>query len=234
MLGQCIQDFTSSYGLPISLLLAGLYGGFFHCTIMCSPFVIGQVDRQKVNTFFSNLLIAYHLGRMTTYVFLAILVSAIINLAFVYSETKDFISAFILMFAGFIFIVSAFPKLLEIFPWVLKIKVGVPYKYIGNHVGRASKIRGFVGRYFMGILLGFIPCGLVVSALMASATAPTVFQSAIAMAAFAIGTMPALFMVSIGGHAFRTRFPRASMYVSRGGMVVSGIWLFALAGTMFF
>tara|TARA_R110002095_G_scaffold211534_1_gene199793 strand:- start:2972 stop:3679 length:708 start_codon:yes stop_codon:yes gene_type:complete len=234
LLGQCIQDFTSSYGLPFSLFLAGLVGGVSHCAWMCSPFVVAQTNHQARQSFASKLLLPYHFGRMTTYVFLAIMVSSVINLVFVFSNLKLLISAPLLMTAGFIFIVSAFPKLLEIFPWVLKIKAGVPYKYIRGLISKTSHIKGMTGRYFLGILLGFMPCGLVVSALLASATAPSVFQSALAMGAFALGTIPALLMVSLGGYAFKYKYPKASIYVSRGGMVVSAIWLFTLAGTMIF
>ncbi len=235
MLGQCIQNFTVSYGLPFSLFLAGLYGGFAHCTFMCSSFVLAQTDKITIkDKLLSNMLLPYHLGRMTTYVFLAILVNMFINLAFVHSDLKTMVSVPLLLCAGLIFIVSAFPKLLYIFPWVSRIKAGVPYKYLSPYITKVSRLKGHGGRYVLGVLLGFIPCGLVVSALMASATAPNVLQSALAMGAFTLGTMPALMMVSLGGNAFSHRFPKARSVLTRGGMIVSGIWLFALAGIMIF
>ncbi len=236
MLGQCIESFTSSYGLPASLFVGGLVGGFSHCTWMCGSFVIAQAGNgdgslnSKIN---ASLLIPYHLGRMTAYVIIAILISSIFNLAFIFSDLKVIISALLLVTAGLIFLVSAFPKLSNIFPWVLKIKIGVPYKYIRGFVSKLSGGSGALWRYFIGFLLGFMPCGLVISALMASASAPSVFQSAVAMVAFTIGTIPALIMVAFGGQGFKYKYPRASVYFSRGGMIVSSIWLFALAGMMF-
>lgn len=231
MLAQCLENFTSSYGLPFSLFLGGLVGGFTHCSWMCSPFVVAQ-GQQK--TFRGQLLIPYHLGRMTTYVFLAVIFSTVINLAFVFSDLKLMVTAPLLGIAGFVFIVSAFPKLLEIFPWVLRIKLGIPYSYIQGYVAKVSRIKGSVGRYGLGVLLGFMPCGLVISALMASASAPTVMQSAFAMSAFTLGTIPALALVSLGGVAFKYKYPVMSKYLFKGGMVVSGLWLFTLAGTMVF
>lgn len=239
MLGQCLENFTLYYGLPFSLFLAGLYGGFSHCALMCSPFVVAQVNNrateknilQKIK---SNMLLPYHFGRMTTYVVLAIVVSSIINLAFVHSELKTIISAPLLASAGLIFIVSAFPSLNAAFPWVSKIKAGVPYRYLKRLISRASTMHGHAGRYILGVLLGFMPCGLVVSALMASATAPNVLGSALAMASFTVGTMPALFIVALGGQAFTHRFPKLRIGLARGGMIVSGIWLFTLAGMMIF
>ena len=210
-------------------------GGFSHCTWMCAPFVLAQTDdKPTFRKFSANLLLPYHFGRMTTYVLLAILVSSVINLAFVFSDMKSLIAVPLLIIAGLIFMVSAFPRLAEIFPWVMRVQAGVPYKYISNFVSKASQYKGFGGRYLLGVLLGFMPCGLVVSALMASATAPNVYLSALAMGAFTLGTVPALMMVAFGGQAFKYKYPKMSAYLSRGGMVISSIWLFALAGMMIF
>ncbi len=114
----------------------------------------------------------------------------------------------------------------------MRARLGVPYKWIQFFITRLKKRQNALGRYILGVLLGFMPCGLVVSALMASASAPTVFESATAMAAFTIGTIPALIMVAFGGKAISMKYPKATHFVSRGGMVVSAVWLFTLAGSL--
>lgn len=230
---QCVHDITTSYGLVISLLLAGLVGGATHCVGMCSPFVLAQVgEDQKLQKLGSYLLLPYHLGRMTTYVVLGMLLNSVINLAFLFSNTKVFIAVPMLVLAGIIFLVSAFPRLSILFPWVNTIRVSAPYTVISRLSARLMNNPNIVGRYGLGVLLGFMPCGLVLSALMASATAPTVFQAGFAMTAFTVGTMPALIMVAFGGHALRFKYPNVAKRVSQGAMVASGVWLFALAGTM--
>ncbi len=239
MLGQCLTDFTTSYGLPFSLFLGGLVGGFSHCAWMCAPFVLAQNDDGPndgvgLRKMKSALLLPYHLGRMTTYVMLAVLVSAVINLAFVFSDLKLLISAPLLVLAGVMFLVSAFPNLSRVFPWVAKVQLAVPYRWISRPVAKLTQSSHVLARYGLGLLLGFMPCALVVSALMASATASNVWASAAAMGAFTLGTMPALMIVSFGGLAFKNKYPKANIYVSRGGMVVSSLWLFVLAGTMVF
>ncbi len=235
MLGQCLTEITTSYGLPISLFLGGLVGGFSHCAWMCAPFVLAQSEgRADIHKLKSALLLPYHLGRMTTYVVLAILVSSVINLAFVFSDLKALISAPLLMLAGVVFLVTAFPRLSTVFPWASKLQMAVPYQWISRPISKLSRHSHFMARYGLGVLLGFMPCGLVVSALMASATASNVWAAGMAMAAFTVGTVPALLMVSFGGQAFKQKYPKVSWYVSRGGMVVSSFWLFMLAGTMVF
>lgn len=232
-IGQCIHDAVVSHGLMISLFLAGIVGGFTHCAGMCSPFVLAQVNNQPhVQKLSSSLLLPYHLGRMTTYVTLAVLVNSIINLTFVFSDLKTLITAPMLILAGIIFLVSAFPRLSVLFPWAASIQIAAPYKFIARSSSKLMNNSNILKRYLLGILLGFMPCGLVVSALLASATAPSTLQAALAMGAFTIGTMPALIIVAFGGQIFKQKYPNASAYAMKGAMVISGMWLFALAGQM--
>lgn len=232
---QCVHDFSISYGLVFSLFLAGLVGGFTHCAGMCSPFILAQVNSepslQKVP---SSLLLPYHFGRMTTYVLLGVLVHSVINVAFVFSGMRALITAPILMLAGVLFIVSAFPQALNIFPWVAKVRIQTPYKLIEKLSSNLMGGTGVINRYGLGILLGFMPCGLVVSALLATSTASSVGQAALAMTSFAVGTMPALVLIGLGGRALTSRYPNASARLSKSATVISGLWLFALACMMFF
>lgn len=231
-IGQCIHDIAVSHGLIISLFLAGLVGGFTHCSGMCSPFVLAQTG--NITRLKDSLLLPYHLGRMTTYVMLAILVSSLINLAFVFSDLKAIIAAPMLILAAIIFLVSAFPRLITVFPWIEHFRIAAPYKFITKFSGQLMNNPNALKRYGLGVLLGFMPCGLVISALLASATASNVLQAALAMGAFAAGTVPALVLVAFIGHTVKTKYPKASVRITQGAMVISSFWLFALAGAMIF
>lgn len=233
IIAQCVHDITTSYGLGLSLFLAGLVGGATHCVGMCSPFVLAQTDASSAPTIQrlrSALLLPYHLGRMTTYVALAVLVNGTIGLVFVFSDLKSFIAAPMLFLAGLIFIVSAFPRLMTIFPWVTNIKISFLYKTITSLSARLMGNMTILKRYILGVLLGFMPCGLVISALLASATAPNMLQAAGAMVAFTLGTIPALIFVAFGGQEVKNKHPKIAQRLSQGAMTISGIWLFVLAG----
>lgn len=230
---QCFHDITLSHGLVLSLFLAGLVGSFTHCAGMCSPFILAQTDNNpKIHKLGAALLLPYHLGRITTYVVLAILISSLINMAFVFSDIKTLIAVPMLVLAAVIFLISAFPGLSAIFPWATRIQIAVPYKFMTRLSSRLMTNPNILKRYGLGILLGFMPCGLVISALLASATASNVLHAALTMMAFGLGTMPALVLVAFGGQALKSKFPRASVRISQGAMVISSLWLFALAGIM--
>lgn len=232
-LAQCISGFTVSYGLPVSLFLAGLVGGVTHCAGMCSPFVLAQVNGCKeLKKLSSYLLLPYHLGRMTTYVVLAVVFSGLINLAFLFSEAKILLTAPLLIVAGIMFFVTAFPALAEVFPWVIKLQNARPFAGVSRLSGKMMDNPGVLRRYILGVLLGFMPCGLVVSAVMAASSAATPLHAALAMAAFTLGTMPALILVAFGGGALQYKYPRLCAHLSKGALIISSLWLFALAGTM--
>ncbi len=233
--GECLHGIATSYGRAVSLFLGGLMGGFPHCAGMCSPFVLAQAGSDfSVRKLSTSLLLPYHLGRMTTYVALAVLVSSFVNLAFVFSDLKSLIAVPMLVTAGVIFMVSIFPRTSALFPWIGKIHWNAPFTIVGKFMPKFINRDNIFFRYALGILLGFMPCGLVIAALMASATAPTVLQAALAMAAFTVGTMPALLLVGLGGGAIKKKFPKAARRFSEVAMAISSIWLFVIAGIMIF
>jgi len=233
--GECLHGIATSYGLAVSLFLGGLTGGFTHCAGMCSPFVLAQAGTDfSIRKLGSALLLPYHLGRMTTYVGLAALVSSFVNLAFVFSNLKSLIAAPLLVTAGVIFMVSIFPRMSALFPWIGRIHWNAPFAIMGKTMPKLMAHDHPFSRYVLGILLGFMPCGLVIAALMASATAPTVLHAALAMAAFTAGTMPALIVVGLGGGALKKKFPKAARRFSEVAMAISSVWLFVIAGMMIF
>ncbi len=228
--GSCLHGIGLSRGLYVSLFSAGLVGGFTHCASMCGPFVLSQTG--SVSKISDSFLIPYHLGRITTYTAMAVVLSGLLNTAFLFLPIRAFVVAPILMLAGVIFLVTAFPALAQIFPWAGRLAMSVPYQWLHKAVQKLSHEGTHLKRYGMGVLLGFMPCGMIVSALMAASTAPTAWESGIAMVSFGAGTMPGLVSVALGGYAINQRFPLAMARIKKGMMVWSAIWLFAMAGFM--
>ncbi|MCB9964875.1 MAG: sulfite exporter TauE/SafE family protein [Rhodospirillales bacterium] len=228
----CLHDISLSYGLPLSLFLAGLVGGMTHCVAMCGPFVLSQTG--KVEKIGQAFLLPYHLGRLTTYTILAVLLGSVLNAAFLFLPVRTLIVVPILCLAGILFIVSAFPSLMRLFPWATRLggRALIPYQSMARSVAFLSQNPSGIKKFLMGIILGFMPCGLVLSALMAASTAENGLSAGLAMAAFGVGTMPALMATGLGGGFLKTKFPVTMQRVTQVFMVWSGLWLFALAGMM--
>lgn len=172
----------------------------------------------------------YHLGRATTYIALAVLFSGILNLAFLFAPIKAFVAAPLLMIAGVLFLVSAFPSLSTLFPWAHRIHLPLPVQTLSAAIGHAMKKEDAAHRYILGVLLGFMPCGLLIAALMAASTLSNPVQAAFAMAAFAAGTVPSLFAVAACGHTVRALYPKNFSKMRQVFLALSAAWVFILAG----
>lgn len=222
--------------LLAALALAGLAGGLMHCAPMCGVFVLAQVDARLTRVpvasmseamrLRAGLLPGYHLGRIATYAALGA-VAGLIGQGFGDSlAAVDRLrgwAAVPLGLAGLVLLASAGmrlgllgqPNRPALFP-----AGAVPGS--GRH-GRAPGVAGFASRLLTrirpwlagggcrgvgtGLVLGFLPCGLVYAALAAALAAGRPLAGALAMVAFGLGTIPALGVVGVGGQALLRRHP---------------------------
>ncbi len=221
--------------MAVSLLTAGLFGGFTHCAGMCGPFVMAQLGGKggmqttALTRITGAALLPYHLGRMTTYVSLGVIFNLFFH-ALPASPVRTALSTALLLTAAVVFLSIAIPRLGAVFPWAMQLRLPMPSKL----VTRISAPLMSKHHYLLGVLLGFLPCGLVTAALLAVSTAANPLQAATGMAAFAAGTFPALFLVGLGGESIRARWPRFAQLAGAAAMVFSSLSLIGMAGTMIF
>lgn len=227
-MANCLEGVSLSHGLMASLFIAGLMSGFTHCIAMCGPFVISQTE--KMEKLSDAALLPYHLGRLTTYTVMAVLLYSVLNLVFLFMPVRSFIIAPILLTAALIFLINAFPRLAKYFSWISSLKISLPYRYIGGFFRKLSQNPTISKKFMIGIILGFMPCGMVTSALMASATAPDVMGAALAMMSFGAGTIPALMLTAFTGQALQLKYPTVMPRVTKVMMVWSSAWLIIMAG----
>lgn len=209
----------------ISLFSLGLFGGFAHCGFMCGPFVVMQVAGNLKNieikdiTPFQRLkgvaLFPYHFGRITTYSFLGV-VSSFIGVNIRNVSNSNLISAIMLIIGATLI------ALLILKNWNINVKL--PFKinfftklkklickylyfdslifFIKDIIGTLFKYPAGIKGYILGIILGFIPCGLLYSALIIVATVDSSVMALISMFAFGVATVPSLFISGIGSYFF--------------------------------
>lgn len=172
------------------LFLAGLAGSL-HCVGMCGGFacVIGADARGRAATLRRQL--AYNVGRVTTYCFLGAL-AGYLGLLVVAHSSDAAIAAWIQR--GFALLSGA-----------LLVYVGL--QYFGTH-GRGAlgaggalladamrslvRAPGLAGPLAFGVLNGFLPCPLVYAAAAQAAASGGPGPGMLSMAAFGLGTFPAL------------------------------------------
>ncbi|OJX81813.1 sulfite exporter TauE/SafE family protein [Magnetospirillum sp. 64-120] len=194
-------------GLLTGLFLTGVIGSLSHCVGMCGPFVLSQVAARlenlpadRMNEFrrlTGAALIPYHLGRATTYGLLGALAGwAAGTLAG--GGAFRYVAGGLLALAALFLLGMAVPRLKAL------LGGGGGESWWSRHVaGLARPLfatpAGWRG-WMLGVLLGFIPCGLLYAALSAAAASGDPLASAFGMLAFAAGTVPVLMVVGGIGH----------------------------------
>ncbi len=206
-------------GVLVGLLVAGAVGSVAHCGPMCGPFVLGQVagrlaripaaglcERHRRG---AGLLLPYHLGRISVYTTLG---AAAAWLGGALGQRAWFArgGGVVLILAALLFADQAlrrwFPRLARAGTGVGRGVAGALVARLARLIGRAGgEGRGFWGEMAMGAALGFLPCGFLYAALAVAAASGAAWRGAVAMAAFGLGTVPALVALGIaGGAAGRT------------------------------
>lgn len=192
--------------LPASLFLAGLVGGALHCAGMCGPFALSQVmaDAERTtDTRYGELrrlagaaLLPYHFGRLTTYTLLGVVAGAATAL-FATTPIFGWLSGGLLVLAACLMVLQALGM-------TKSGGVRLP-RFLAALAGSLSSGRHVATRYALGVVLGFLPCGLLYGALAAAAGTASATEGAAVMAAFGLGTVPMLVGVGWGGLIVRRR-----------------------------
>jgi len=197
---------------------SGFLGGFGHCIGMCGPVVASY----SVNLSKSNYLphIFYHLGRITTYSIIGGimgLIGSFVNVIRAIERFQNITMALI----GLLMIAVGL-SIAGVIPFAKRLEGGGVQGFIIKAMKVISEGKT-VGAYFpMGIVLGFIPCGLLYTAFMAAAGVGAssetqikgFLKGMIMLFLFGLGTIPSLFLlgyiVTIKVEWIRTKLYKAS------------------------
>jgi len=191
-------------------MLAGLAFGFFgsvHCMGMCGPLALSLPGTDQLPGRFLLDRLLYNLGRVVTYTLLGGLVGTLGHAAALAGAQQALSIAIgsIMILAAAVPWVSRQVRRLEQAPAAFLSRVTKP-------MGRLYRSGGLGAMVLIGLLNGLLPCGFVYAALATALTAGSVAESMTFMAAFGLGTFPAMLAVSLlgqlAGTAWRTRLQR--------------------------
>lgn len=177
-----------------SALLLGLMGSF-HCAGMCGPIAIalplhGNTVPQKI---YGGTL--YNLGRTITYGIMGAIFGALgQGLHLLGFQQK------ISVVMGAIMIISV------LFPALFKNQYSMEKSWF-KAVGKLKKtiadmfsIRSFQSLFFIGMLNGLLPCGLVYMAIAGAIGTGGIVEGSLYMILFGLGTIPMLLGISLAGN----------------------------------
>ncbi|WP_160137986.1 sulfite exporter TauE/SafE family protein [Chryseobacterium sp. c4a] len=210
-------------GLIVSAIALGFASGF-HCIGMCGPIALsmGLTKKQAANFYLQNL--TYQFGRIFTYSLLGALLG-IVGQGFEMAGFQKYLT----IIAGVLLIIMALfsfggKDFASKIPFLSKFLYSVK-----SNLGRVLQKADYRSRFTTGILNGFLPCGMVYMALTASLAGGGIWQGALYMALFGLGTLPFMFAIVLAGNlmnqAFRTKILKAVPII----MIILG-GLFILRG----
>lgn len=181
-------------------LLAGLFGSA-HCLAMCAG-ISGMISINAGVRALSTqlpLAIAYNLGRVASYALLGAVVAGFGDIAVAalpaLAGPIRFVTGAIIVLIG---LQLAFD--LRLLAPVERAGLGL-WKRIAPLARPLVPVVSVPRALALGLLWGFIPCGLVYSVLLLAATSANPAGGAMTMLAFGIGTMPAMVATGVGAYS---------------------------------
>ncbi len=214
--------------LVAALFLAGLAGSVTHCTVMCSGFVLSQTAALPAKPATAHLLLPYHLGRMTTYAALGALAGLSFHLI---AAWPPFVVLRHLMLAvvAVLFLAIFAERFLRKFNLSLPVLPAFRPACAASAMTRVARAHSAVARFGLGLSLGLLPCPLLFGALLAVAARADPLVGAVGMAAFALGTTPALMGIGVAGRNLLNSHPRLQDGLTLTALGINGVVLLALA-----
>jgi len=222
-------SFTASYFVAFVM---GLFSSL-HCIGMCGS-IIGtltlslpaEVRNNKLRLF--SFVLNYNLGRISSYAVAGALIGLLeMLLSLPFSQGHghrilQLLSAAVMMGAG-LYIAGWFPR----FAYIEKTGSWF-WKKIEPFGRKLMPVKTRTRAFLFGVIWGWLPCGLVYSALTLAATTGDSLKSSLTMLAFGLGTLPAVVGVGIMT-AVLTKLSRMNRFKQAVGLVM--IILALLAAT---
>lgn len=215
----------------ITLFLAGLLGSS-HCLVMCGGLSAALAAGPQRRHPLTSLL--YQFGRITSYAIAGSIAGAVgaSGAHLLSPHAGDYLriaTAAIVVLIGLRLALGAGAEM-RWMRWP---------EQMGSRVWRAlaplarAPVPGsaLLRPVFVGMLWGWLPCGLVYSALVAATVSGGPWPGAASMLAFGLGTIPAMLGVGLAG----MRLPRADGPFARllgAGIVACGLWIAAMPISM--
>ena len=207
-----------------------------HCLQMCGPIVISYSaatgfapTRLATPGKFSFVSLPHHLaynsGRILTY-------SALGAVAGLLGRGVDFagrlagFSRAAMIVSGILMVLAGFLMLISTGATSRLGNASVRYtSRLLRPFARFMSSPNSIDRFYLGLGMGFLPCGLVYMALLRSVGTGSAYGGAFSMLAFGLGTAGALLSLGLFSSAIKMRFNRFGSRLAAVGVMVLGIFL---------
>ena len=181
--------------IPITAFMLGFFGSV-HCAAMCGG-IAGYLQQGSTRSSSIALSLALAAGRLTSYA-IAGVIAALMGTGLVHLVGHHLSQEIMQIFIG------SFLILLGIglagwwtgLSWIENLG-GRFWKYLAPLAGRLLPATTYLRAFAAGALWGWLPCGLVYSALVLVMGSGDMLTGALSMVAFGMGTIPILAFIGV-------------------------------------
>jgi len=183
----------------VTALSLGLLGSL-HCIGMCGPIVLALPSARGSRGMMVLGRLIYNIGRVITYGFLGVIAGTFggVLAAAGFQQTVS-IALGVLVLAAVIlpskFVRSRLPSKL----------IDGPMNLLKSYWQRFLSKEGVWSLFVIGLLNGFLPCGLVYVAMAASAATGSISSAVVYMIVFGAGTVPVMLATALTGGLLGSR-----------------------------
>jgi sulfite exporter TauE/SafE len=213
------------------VLFAAGFAGSFHCIGMCGGFAcaLGRDPHGPSATVFRHLL--YNSGRLTTYCFLGGLAGALgqvictaqgMSTVPLLGGSLDTAQRVLAIVAGLLMVTMAL-QFFGLLRGLHRIAVGFGGSALAGSLRSLLKAPGHAAPLAFGVFNGFLPCPLVYAFAAQAASTAGALPGFLTMAAFGLGTFPAMLMMGGVGRALGPVWRQRGVWLAGSFILLLGL-----------
>ena len=210
-----------------TLFLLGFFGGT-HCVGMCGGLSSAFALQLPPHLNRLGLIVLLNLGRISSYVLIGLIVGLVGQVGISLDDTRWlqnglYVAANILLLLLGLYLAGLSTAATQI------ERIGRPiWKRLNPILNRLLPIKSVPACFGVGMLWGWLPCGLGYSASLYALGSGNAVQGGLYMLAFALGTLPNLLAMGIFAAQLKTLLQRRAIRLC-AGLLVAGWAVFRLA-----
>jgi len=206
--------------LEFSIVFALGLAGSLHCVGMCGPIVLSYSVGLRGPRPAAHA--AYNAGRILTYMALGAVAGTAGRAIGLLGRLAGLASAARIL-AGAAMIVAGV-LMMGLIPANSLVRIGSPglTRRYSQFIGRLILGPGAASKFALGLILGFLPCGLIYAALLKALESGAAVSGALTMLAFGLGTAVALFGAGLISSMAGARLGPWSNRIAAGSIMLFG------------
>jgi len=169
--------------------------------------------------------IMFHGGRIVSFFIFGGIIGAV-GSAFTLSTSASFVLGLII---GLVMLVLGL-NLLDVFPWVKKFQPSMP-KFIASRAHGVSNLNHTLTPLLVGVATFFLPCGFTQSMQLFTLTTGSFLKGGLTMLIFALGTLPALALISFSSFSIKNS-SKSGVFFKSAGLIVIIFALFNIINSL--